>query len=99
MKTASNRVSAFLAAGLAASLAGCAGQPLRSNWASSSRQLLPPDLHSHIDRLTHRQLVALRFASDAEMAELVREVAGGQLSTAKDIKMRIKNWQGDWLRA
>jgi hypothetical protein len=63
------------------------------------RGLLPPDLHSHIDRLTHRQLVALRFASDAEMAELVREVAGGQLSTAKDIKMRIKNWQGDWLRA
>lgn len=63
------------------------------------RGLLPPDLQPSIDSLTHRQLVALRFASDAEMAELVREVAAGKLSTSKDIKMRVKSWQSDWLRA
>ena len=63
------------------------------------RGLLPPDLQPNIDALTHRQLVALRFASDAEMAELVREVAAGKLATSKDIKMRIKSWQSDWLRA
>ena len=63
------------------------------------RRLLPPDLHPNIDQLTHRQLVALRFASDAEMAELVRDVLAGKLSTAKDIKLRIKSWQADWLRA
>jgi hypothetical protein len=63
------------------------------------RQLLPADLHQHIDGLTHRQLVALRFASDAELADLVREVAGGRLSTAKEIKMRVKTWRPDWLRA
>lgn len=39
MKTSSNRISAFLAVGLAASVAGCAGLPLLSNWASSSPQL------------------------------------------------------------
>ena len=39
MKTLSNRLSAFLAVGLAASLVGCAGQPLLSSGASSSRQL------------------------------------------------------------
>src|SRR4051812_34615792 len=35
------------------------------------RQLLPPDLHPQINSLTHRQLVALRFASDDEVPELV----------------------------
>jgi hypothetical protein len=39
MKTSRNIISAFLAVGLTASLVGCAGQPLLSNWASSSRQL------------------------------------------------------------
>jgi len=63
------------------------------------RGILPPDLHPSIDTLTHRQLVALRFASDAELAELVREIAGGRLATAKDIKMRVKTWRPDWLRA
>jgi hypothetical protein len=63
------------------------------------RGVLPPDLQPNIDTLTHRQLVALRFASDAEMAELVREVMAGRLATGKDIKQRIKSWQPDWLRA
>jgi Family of unknown function (DUF6526) len=63
------------------------------------RQLLPADLHQHIDTLSHRQLVALRFASDQELAELVREVVDGKLATAKDIKMRVRTWRPDWLRA
>ena len=63
------------------------------------RGLLPPELQPNVDALTHRQLVALRFASDAEMAELVRDVAAGKLATPKEIKMRIKSWQADWLRA
>jgi hypothetical protein len=63
------------------------------------RAVLPPDLQANIDALTHRQLVALRFASDAELPELVREVLAGKLSNGKAIKMRIKNWQADWLRA
>lgn len=63
------------------------------------RQLLPADLHPSINALTHRQMVALRFASDEEMPELVREIAGGKLHTGKEIKQRVKNWQADWLRA
>ena len=63
------------------------------------RQTLPADLHAHIDSLSHRQLVALRFASDAELADLVREIAAGRLATGKDIKMRVKSWRPDWLRA
>jgi hypothetical protein len=63
------------------------------------RQLLAPELQPRINELSHRQLVALRFAGDAELPELVREVLDGQLTTGKDIKTRIKHWQPDWLRA
>ena len=37
------------------------------------RQILPPDLQPRIQRPDARQLVALRFASDAELPGLVRE--------------------------
>jgi hypothetical protein len=63
------------------------------------RGVLPPDLQPRIPELSVRQLVALRFASDAELPELVRETLGGQLKTGKEIKMRIKDWQADYLRA
>ncbi len=62
------------------------------------RQLLPSELHQHIDALTPRQMVALRFASDAELADVVREVVGGKLASSKDIKMRVKTWRADWFR-
>ena len=63
------------------------------------RQVLPADLHQHIDALTRGQMVALRFASDAELADLVREVVAGKLATQKEIKMRVRTWRPDWLRA
>jgi hypothetical protein len=62
------------------------------------RQVLPPDLQPRINDLTYRQLIALRFASDEELPLLVREIIDGRLQTGKDIKQRVKNWQGDWLR-
>ena len=63
------------------------------------RGILPPDLQPTIEQLTRPQLVALRFASDTELPGLIREVVAGKLATQKDIKMRIKDWQSDWLRA
>jgi hypothetical protein len=63
------------------------------------RQALSADLHARINDLTARQLVALRFASDAELPELVREILEGKLQTGKQIKQRVKSWQADWLRA
>lgn len=60
---------------------------------------LPADLQVRIADLTRQQLVALRFASDPEMAELVRDVLEGKLASSKEIKLRVKNWQPDWLRA
>jgi Family of unknown function (DUF6526) len=63
------------------------------------RECLPADLRNRINDLTPPQLVALRFASDAELADMVRDVLAGKLASQREIKMRVKDWQGDFLRA
>ncbi len=63
------------------------------------REVLPTDLQPRINELSRGQLIALRFAGDAELPALVREVLDGRLTTSKDIKARIRHWQPDWLRA
>jgi hypothetical protein len=63
------------------------------------REVLPADLQARIPELTRRQLVALRFASDAELPDLVRRVLAGSLGTPADIKKAVTHWQGDYLRA
>jgi hypothetical protein len=62
-------------------------------------RVLPAQLHAHIPNLSLQQLIALRFASDAELADLVQEVVAGKCQTPKDIKMRVKDWQADLQRA
>ena len=62
-------------------------------------RILPAELKACIPDLTVRQLIALRFASDAELADLVRDALDGKLKTRKEIKMRVKDWQGDYWRA
>lgn len=63
------------------------------------RELLPVAAHGDILRLTVRQLVALRFAGDAELPTLVQRVLKGEFASQKAIKAAIKNWQPDWQRA
>jgi len=63
------------------------------------RTLLPAELQGRLMELTHKQLVALRFASDQEMPSLVADVLSGKLPTQKAIKQRIQDWQADHLRA
>jgi len=63
------------------------------------RELLPAAMQADIARLTVRQLVALRFASDAELPDLIRRVLSGELAEQKAIKLAIKDWQADWQRA
>ncbi|MHB0961613.1 MAG: DUF6526 family protein [Gemmatimonadaceae bacterium] len=61
------------------------------------RELGVPD--ADIRRITVRQFVGLRFASDAELPELVQRVLKGELTEQKAIKAAIKDWQADWQRA
>jgi hypothetical protein len=59
--------------------------------------LLSADLRSRIGELTESQLVALRFASDQELAALVARVLAANLP-AKDIKKAIVTWRPDTFR-
>ena len=63
------------------------------------RELLPPDLQPRVGEFTRDQLVALRFAGDAELPALARRVLDERLQTRKAIKELITNWQPDHLRA
>ena len=59
--------------------------------------LLQEPLRSRILELTERQLISLRFASDAEIPGLVALTFSNQLSPA-DIKKSIVNWRADYFR-
>jgi hypothetical protein len=61
-------------------------------------RLLPADLRGRIPELTTAQLVALRFASDGELAELVRAVFAEKLVDRRAIKQRIREWRPDYER-
>jgi hypothetical protein len=59
--------------------------------------LLPEPLRSRISELTMGQLVALRFASDAEVPKLAERAISEKLSPA-DIKKAIQTWRPDYWR-
>jgi hypothetical protein len=63
------------------------------------RELLPADLLPRIPEFTPKQLVALRFASDAELPALARKVLDERLTDLKVIKQLVRDWQADTLRA
>ena len=62
------------------------------------RELLPADMQPCIRDFTPDQLVAMRFASDAELPDLAAKVLAGNVHDKKTIKGMIKDWQGDFLR-
>jgi Family of unknown function (DUF6526) len=62
------------------------------------QQLLPDDLKPRINEFTISQVVALRFASDAELSGLARKVLDSKLNNRKAIKQMIQNWRADYQR-
>lgn len=59
--------------------------------------LLSEPLRARIPELTEGQLIALRFASDAEIPKLVERTLNEKLSR-NDIKKAIQNWRPDYWR-
>ncbi len=59
---------------------------------------LLPGRQADLARLTLPQLVALRFASDAELPALVERVLAGEFAKPDAIKRAVKDWQPDHLR-
>lgn len=62
------------------------------------REVLPSGLHPRIADFTADQLVAMRFASDAELPDLAVAVLRDHIHDKKIIKQMIKEWQADHLR-
>ena len=62
-------------------------------------RVLPADLLSRIDEFTPGQLVALRFASDAELPDLCRRVLADRITSRAEIKKMVKQWRPDYMRA
>ena len=61
-------------------------------------RILPDELKGEIGQLTTDQLIALRFASDAEVTGLVRRIVAGALTDPKSIKQAVEHWRADHQR-
>lgn len=59
--------------------------------------LLPEPLRQRIPELAEGQLIALRFASDAEIPALAEKVLAAKMPPA-EIKRSIQNWRPDYWR-
>ncbi len=59
------------------------------------RELLPADLKGRIQEFTADQLIALRFASDAELPELAATVLRDNIQARDAIKKLVKDWRAD----
>ena len=62
------------------------------------QHLLPDDLKSRVNDFTTNQLIALRFASEAELPELARKVLDENIGERRVIKQMIKTWRADYQR-
>ena len=60
--------------------------------------LLPDELKPRIDDFTMDQLVALRFASDAELPGLAKKVIEDGIADRKTVKQMVVTWRADYQR-
>ncbi len=63
------------------------------------QQLLPAQLLPRVRELPLGHVLALRFASDRELPNLVRKCLAGEFADGDAVKRAIKDWQPDHLRA
>jgi len=62
------------------------------------QQILSAPICQQASALNMGQIIALRFAGDDELEELVGSVLAGNLAKAGDIKRAIKGWRADMFR-
>jgi hypothetical protein len=62
------------------------------------QQVLSPALLPQTSALSPGQIIALRFAGDDELEELVSAVLAGKFTRNTEIKKAIKHWRADTFR-
>jgi len=62
------------------------------------RQILSPAIIQEAAALTTPQIIALRFAGDDELQELIGQTLAGKFAKTKDIKQAVRNWRADTFR-
>lgn len=62
-------------------------------------RIFPDDLRQRIPEFTRDQFVALRFASDHEVAAVAREVLDQRITDRSAIKQMVRDWRADNFRA
>ena len=62
------------------------------------QQLLSPAAVQQASALTVQQVIALRFADDKELEELVTQAIAGRFAKPKNAKQAIKTWRADTFR-
>jgi len=62
------------------------------------QRVLSPTMAAQAENLSEPQFIALRFAPDEELEEIVGAIVAGKLSKPVDIKKAIKNWRADTFR-
>lgn len=88
----------IILAGVARSSAlGAQDRIIRLEESLRYQRVLTPELLAASGPLTIRQIIALRFASDAELPSLVQRTLNENLAP-KAIKQSITNWRADNLR-
>ncbi len=61
-------------------------------------EVLPPELLKRTGQLSPGQIIALRFASDEELPNLIERTLSGEFAKTKEIKQAVTNWRSDHLR-
>lgn len=62
------------------------------------RGILTPELCERAATLSTGQMIALRFACDDELANLVERTLNGEFQKNREIKIAVKNWRADYMR-
>lgn len=91
---------AFIVLSIAARLQALKAQDrvIRLEETLRYQKLLTPDLAARAAELPAGKIVALRFASDEELQDLLRRTLNNEFQNSKEIKLAIKNWRADHLR-
>ena len=91
---------AFIAMNVAARVQALRAQDrvIRLEESLRYQKILSPDLAFQAEHLPTGNKVALRFASDDQLPELIQKAINGEFANSKEIKLAVKNWRGDFLR-